>query len=116
VLLTLYIYGYLNRVQSSRRLEREAGRSSGTSRQAPKVSAMLAMRFTAIHPSRTDAIGQDGPAGNANDDTPKAGEEREPISKLRAAITITPTPAGGLVRSIGTTANGPPALTEAGGL
>jgi transposase len=26
VLLKLYIYGYLNRVQSSRRLEREAGR------------------------------------------------------------------------------------------
>ena len=28
VLLKLYIYGYLNRVQSSRRLEREAGRIS----------------------------------------------------------------------------------------
>ena len=27
VLLNLYIYGYLNRVQSSRRLEREAGRN-----------------------------------------------------------------------------------------
>ena len=27
VLLRLYIYGYLNRVQSSRRLEREAGRN-----------------------------------------------------------------------------------------
>ncbi len=27
VLLKLYIYGYMNRVQSSRRLEREAGRS-----------------------------------------------------------------------------------------
>jgi transposase len=27
VLLKLYIYGYLNRVQSSRRLEREAGRN-----------------------------------------------------------------------------------------
>jgi transposase len=27
ILLTLYIYGYLNRVQSSRRLEREAGRN-----------------------------------------------------------------------------------------
>jgi transposase len=26
ILLKLYIYGYLNRVQSSRRLEREAGR------------------------------------------------------------------------------------------
>jgi len=29
VLLKLYIYGYLNRVQSSRRLEREAGRNVG---------------------------------------------------------------------------------------
>jgi transposase len=27
VLLKLYIYGYVNRVQSSRRLEREAGRN-----------------------------------------------------------------------------------------
>jgi transposase len=27
VLLNLYVYGYLNRVQSSRRLEREAGRN-----------------------------------------------------------------------------------------
>ena len=27
LLLKLYIYGYLNRVQSSRRLEREAGRN-----------------------------------------------------------------------------------------
>src|ERR1019366_1595348 len=27
ILLRLYIYGYLNRVQSSRRLEREAGRN-----------------------------------------------------------------------------------------
>jgi transposase len=30
VLLKLYIYGYLNRVQSSRRLEREAGRNVET--------------------------------------------------------------------------------------
>src|ERR1700688_3114197 len=30
VLLKLYIYGYLNRVQSSRRLEREAGRNFET--------------------------------------------------------------------------------------
>ena len=30
VLLKLYIYGYLNRVQSSRRLEREAGRNANS--------------------------------------------------------------------------------------
>src|SRR5512135_2996570 len=36
VLLKLYIYGYLNRVQSSRRLEREAGRNvEVTGRLAP---------------------------------------------------------------------------------
>ena len=33
VLLKLYIYGYLNRVQSSRRLEREAGRKESELRQ-----------------------------------------------------------------------------------
>src|SRR5262245_8198696 len=32
-LLKLYIYGYLNRVQSSRRLEREAGRNSANQRR-----------------------------------------------------------------------------------
>ena len=32
VLLKLYIYGYLNRVQSSRRFEREAGRTAGSAR------------------------------------------------------------------------------------
>ena len=31
ILLKLYIYGYLNRVQSSRRLEREAGRKASRS-------------------------------------------------------------------------------------
>ena len=34
VLLKLYIYGYLNRVQSSRRLEREAGPACSTSSRA----------------------------------------------------------------------------------
>jgi transposase len=37
VLLKLYIYGYLNRVQSSRRLEREAGRNAELC-QAPPAS------------------------------------------------------------------------------
>ena len=47
-MLKLYIYGYLNRVQSSRRLEREAGRNLElmwlTGRLAPKK---LAHHFTA---------------------------------------------------------------------
>jgi transposase len=34
-LLKLHIYGYLNRVQSSRRLEREAARSLGQERRNP---------------------------------------------------------------------------------
>src|SRR5215470_4191665 len=39
VLLKLYVYGYLNRVQSSRRLEREAGRShQRRSRRRPRGS------------------------------------------------------------------------------
>ena len=47
VLLKLYIYGYLNRVQSSRRLEREAGRN---------VEVMwLLGRLVPDHRSRTSA-------------------------------------------------------------
>ncbi len=48
VLLKLYIYGYLNRVQSSRRLEREAGR--GWSRTIP--SSWSAWSNPATGPSR----------------------------------------------------------------
>ena len=40
VLLKLYIYGYLNRVQSSRRLEREAGRN---------VEVMWLVEFVSSH-------------------------------------------------------------------
>ena len=45
VLLKLYIYGYLNRVQSSRRLEREAGwdlhplESAALSRRTPRADS-----------------------------------------------------------------------------
>jgi transposase len=55
VLLKLYIYGYLNRVQSSRRLEREAGRN---------VEAIVA-----TGPARTRS--QDGAAAR-----PVGGERR----------------------------------------
>jgi transposase len=47
-LLKLYIYGYLNRVQSSRRLEREAGRNVEvmwlTGRLAPDHKTIAAFR------------------------------------------------------------------------
>jgi transposase len=56
VLLKLYIYGYLNRVQSSRRLEREAGRNVEvvwlTGRLAPPPG---------LHPLRR-AVPPDGPS------------------------------------------------------
>src|SRR6266566_3622505 len=45
VLLKLYIYGYLNRVQSSRRLEREAGPSEFSRNQDPKPTISPAPRF-----------------------------------------------------------------------
>jgi transposase len=54
VLLKLYIYGYLNRVQSSRRLEREAGRN---------VEAMwLTGRLVPDHKTIADFRKDNGPA------------------------------------------------------
>ncbi len=54
VLLKLYIYGYLNRVQSSRRLEREAGRN---------VEVMwLTDRLVPDHKTITDFRKDNGPA------------------------------------------------------
>ena len=54
VLLKLYIYGYLNRVQSSRRLEREAGRN---------VEAMwLTGRLAPDHKTIADFRKDNGPA------------------------------------------------------
>ena len=54
VLLKLYIYGYLNRVQSSRRLEREAGRN---------VEVMwLAGRLAPDHKTIADFRKDNGPA------------------------------------------------------
>ena len=41
VLLKLYIYGYLDRVQSSRRLEREASRNPRRSNAAGRFSTIL---------------------------------------------------------------------------
>src|SRR5262249_47410138 len=45
-LLNLYIYGYLNRVQSSRRLEREAGRNV-------EVTCALAVRRSSMPSARS---------------------------------------------------------------
>ena len=54
VLLKLYIYGYLNRVQPSRRLEREAGRN---------VEVMwLTGRLVADHKTIADFRNDNGPA------------------------------------------------------
>ncbi len=54
MLLKLYIYGYLNRVQSSRRLEREAGRN---------VEVMwLTGRLVPDHKTIADFRKDDGPA------------------------------------------------------
>jgi transposase len=60
-MLKLYIYGYLNRIQSSRRLEREAGRNLEvmwlTGRLAPDHKTIAGLR--AIR----RVVPQDGPAG-----------------------------------------------------
>ncbi len=54
VLLKLYIYGYLNRVQSSRRLEREAGRNAEV--------MWLAGRLVPDHKTVADFRKDNGPA------------------------------------------------------
>src|SRR5687767_11830978 len=57
VLLKLYIYGYLNRVQSSRRLEREAGRNVEvmwlTGRLVPDHKTIAAARTMAAPSGRS---------------------------------------------------------------
>ena len=45
VLLKLYVYGYLNRIQSSRRLEREAGRNVEVMWLMPRSRSQDACRF-----------------------------------------------------------------------
>src|SRR5450755_2508015 len=61
VLLKLYIYGYLNRVQSSRRLEREAGRNVEvmwlTGRLAPDHKTIADFRKDMGAPSAKSAPG-----------------------------------------------------------
>ncbi len=46
VLLKLYIYGYLNRIQSSRRLERESQRNLGFRDRINLHSAALSPRYS----------------------------------------------------------------------
>ncbi len=71
-LLKLYIYGYLNRVQSSRRLEREAGRNvevSGATRfptaTSPEFGRFVAFRHnrkkgaSIVHPGFMSRSGRD---------------------------------------------------------
>lgn len=57
ILLKLYIYGYLNRVRSSRRLEREAGRNVEvmwlTGRLAPDHKTIADFRKDKEHPFGT---------------------------------------------------------------
>ena len=74
VLLKLYIYGYLNRVQSSRRLEREAGRNVEvmwlTGRLVPDHKTIADFRKDngkAIRQvcARFVAMPSDGPAGHS---------------------------------------------------
>src|SRR5438105_2435978 len=78
VLLKLYIYGYLNRVQSSRRLEHEAGRNVEVMWLTGRLADCQAQRADAA-PSRdrnSDAC-HAGPAGIADrSGFPLDGDER----------------------------------------
>ena len=62
VLLKLYIYGYLNRVQSSRRLEREAGRDVErlTGWLVPESQRIIARRSVIGRPGKIEAIEECG--------------------------------------------------------
>jgi transposase len=82
VLLKLYIYGYLNRVQSSRRLEREAGRNVEvmwlTGRLAPDHKTIADFR-----PCAASWISSPRPAWRSMDPssrrpTPGTGTSRRP--------------------------------------
>ena len=82
VLLKLYIYGYLNRVQSSRRLEREAGRNVEvmwlTGRLAPDHKTIADFRkdngrATSLRPVRC-AMPHDGLA-----DAGQRGDRRQQV-------------------------------------
>src|SRR3954465_11414331 len=68
VLLKLYIYGYLNRVQSSRRLEREAGRNVElmwlTGRLVPDHKTIADFRKDTSHAIRQVCVRFVGPSQN----------------------------------------------------
>ena len=82
VLLKLYIYGYLNRIQSSRRLEREAGRNVEvmwlTGRLAPDHKTIADFRKIMVAPSARSAPGSLGCAA-------RRACSRKPTSRLMAA-------------------------------
>jgi hypothetical protein len=81
VLLKLYIYGYLNREQSSRRLEREAGRNRA---DATTTRLMALLRMTASSAAKRNAPIR---SGNRNSALPRpTSPPRVPmIAPLKAA-------------------------------
>ena len=81
VLLKLYIYGYLNRVQSSRRLEREAGRNV----EVMWLTGRLAPDHKTIADFRKDVEPQALPSTAASS---KRGEaERSDVSIMQLRYT-----------------------------
>jgi hypothetical protein len=89
VLLKLYIYGYLNRVQSSRRLEREALRNVDTTAasieyiRAGKLRALAVTTATVLDRPLHRQIGWSRALENAIDIRSRAPEDVDLVSAKR---------------------------------
>src|SRR3712207_3817845 len=83
-LLKLYIYGYVNRVQSSRRLEREAGRNLElmwlTGRLAPRRQVVEQLRPAATEPGRAGS--QQGQRGERRGRGQHGGPAHQPAEAV----------------------------------
>jgi transposase len=91
VLLKLYIYGYLNRIQSSRRLEREAQRNVElmwlTQRLTPDFKRSRTSARTMARQSAMSADSSSSCASNWISGSPNASSTRDMAATTRSSAT-----------------------------